>query len=411
MAPVCCANARAPLFVDQAAALTVWSRKLLKSLEAMSAKPNQVAEPVEAPEQSGDDLNSVSRAPGADRLEFIRGLIETAPSEPERQTDPEPEETSEEDEEDEDEDDAEKEVNEPGPNGSETETTPDEPPAEQNEQEEAQAEDEVGIPGLSPELQRKIEKRIGKEVAKRKALQQQLDEALTKANAVREPEQPAQQVRPADDSDPLSHVQTREQLAKELKEADAAIDYADSTLDRLELRPDEVVQELRAAGVTLDEDHAETAARAFLKGVKRKAERVIRSEKNAAGRIEMRQAFATQVREQFDFVKDQSSEGFQTMQNILQRYPWLRNEPNGELLAAIAVEGLQSWRSRLSKPKATLKPTAKPAKVPAQPSVPSAAPSRKSGADADSQEARQAWSQNPRDPEARRRMIALQLRG
>ena len=47
----------------------------------MSVKAEQVAEPVAKPEESGS-LNSVGKAPGADRLEFIRGLItESAPSE------------------------------------------------------------------------------------------------------------------------------------------------------------------------------------------------------------------------------------------------------------------------------------------------------------------------------------------
>jgi hypothetical protein len=365
----------------------------------MSVQKQQDAAPAtEAPEQSGaEDFNAVGSAPGADRLEMIKGLIATA--------EPETDEVETEDVEGEDDE------TESTEDSSEESTTPDESPeaeaAEEqaDEQDATQDESDEDLKGATPELKRRIAKRIGKEVAKRKALEDQLGAIQVKVKELeqRQPQQ-SQQPAPAPAGGPLDAVETPEQLRSVLDQAEATIDYAETALDRLETDADAVVRELRAAGVKLAEDAGEAEAKAFLRQVRRNAERTMRGADGAAQRIQTRQAFERQVEADFEWAKDKQRPESVQVRSILDQNAWLRNQPNGRFLAALFVEGLKSYESRKAKPKAAPAKVKKPA---AQPGRPAAAPAKATGKDAEFQAARQAWLKDPSDKEARQRMIAL----
>jgi hypothetical protein len=205
----------------------------------------------------------------------------------------------------------------------------------------------------------------------------------------------------------LDDVETPEQLRSVLDQAEAAIDWAETTLDRLEADPEGVIRELSSAGSGLAEDATAADAKLFLKRVSRNAGKTIRRGGQVAGMVAQRQAVERKVVTDFEWAKTSASPEMAQARNILAQNPWLRRQPNGLLLAAVFVEGLKGYNARKAKPKLAAAATHR---VAAQPGRPKAAPVRQTGKDSDYEEARQAWLKNPGDGDARRKMLSLAIR-
>jgi hypothetical protein len=213
----------------------------------MKTKTKQDADP--ETNQPGTDagpepLNSVLMAQGAERLEFIRGLIDEPEPETEVKDDPDSDTQTDETPPAEPAEPATDETEEGEPDEGEEEQETD----ETDETDEQQSDDE--IPGIKPEVQQAINRRIGKEVAKRRAAEARIEALETKLEQLSQ-QPPAQQPQTAQ---LLDQVSNETELESVLDQAREARNYARDASDRLADESEAVIAELRAAGVRIAED-------------------------------------------------------------------------------------------------------------------------------------------------------------
>jgi hypothetical protein len=364
----------------------------------MSDKNEQVTAPETSAGKPADGLNSVGMAPGADRLDFLQGLVDEAPLAEEAEETPAP--------------DSEVETNEAaGDEPVAEEGAPAEPPADEvaaesgNEDPEAEEED---LEGASEALRVKIAKRIGKEVGRRKALEERLlatEAKLTELQATGQ--KPAAAERQAS-GNPIDDAETSEQLTSAIGQVQEWRDYADLALDRIEDDPVAVAEELKRGGFSIGEDPTPQQLRMVLKDLRNKADRALRADKlqSAGESVKVRQAARKQMETDFPWSIDHRSREYVTMQNVLAQHPSIRRAPNGELMAAIFIKGLKAYEAE----KAGKRPAVAPAKAKAQPKAPSAAPSRLTPARgvsaANFSEAQQAYLKTG-DKSHRQRMVEM----
>lgn len=334
----------------------------------------------------GQPLNTVGDSIGAD-LDFIKSLIEepatTAPVK----------------------------GNEPIEAATTPEITPTTEPAEPSDREEftTTAEEEAGA--LPPELQTRIDKRIGKEVAKTKTERERAEAAEAKADeleaklAQRDTEPlPATTTTQA----PLANLQTPEQCAQLLEQAESAMDWAEQQLVRLEDEPETVLAELGNLKVDFGAEPTVAKAKGWLTSVRRNADRVAR--RHVPQRLAYLQAEASASQDantHFPWWKDRTSADYAEAQSILRAYPEVRNRPNWKLVVGTFVEGMKAVKARIANKIATPKPKVLPKPQPGAPA--SAAPEMATGKDASAANARAAWLKNPGDHQAQERFLEASL--
>lgn len=362
----------------------------------MKTKTDRVADP--ETNQDGIDagpapLNSVLMAQGAERLEFIRGLVNDDEPETETEVDQDPDSDTQTDQ------TTPAEPAEPATDETEDEDEdPEEQTDEEAEQEAEQSDNDDGIPGIKPEVQQAINKRIGKEVAKRRAAEARIEALETKLEQLSQ-QPPAQQPQTAQ---LLDQVSNETELESVLDQAREARNYARDASDRLADESEAVIAELRAAGVRIPEDAELSQVRAELRKIRRNAETVLDREQATRKNLQIRQGYAQQVAKDFGWIKDRTSEEYATYR-AAREHPAVRVRPDADFLAAIIVEGLSAYKARTAK-----KPVAKKAapKRPApQPGRPAAARVEPNG----SETARQALQVDPSDRNARQRVLARML--
>lgn len=360
----------------------------------MKTKTKQDADP--ETNQPGTDagpepLNSVLMAQGAERLEFIRGLIDEPEPETEVKDDPDSDTQTDET--------PPAEPAEPATDETE-EGEPDEGEEEQetDETDEQQSDDE--IPGIKPEVQQAINRRIGKEVAKRRAAEARIEALETKLEQLSQaPQQPSQQ---PETSAILESVNSEAELESLLDKAREARTYARDATDRLIDESDAVIAELRSAGVRLAEDADLSHVRAELRKIRRNAETVLDREQSARKTLELRRGYAQQVARDFGWVKDRTSEEYATFRSA-REHPAVRSRPDADFVAAIIVEGLASYKARTTKKPVPKTPaTRRPAPQPGRPAAVRVEPNG-------SEAARQALQVDPSDRAARQRVLARML--
>lgn len=358
----------------------------------MKTKTNQVADPeTDQPGSNAEPapLNSVLMAQGAERLEFIRGLIDEP--EPATEVEEDPDSDTQTDE---------TTPAQPAEPATETEVEPaDEGEGKQETDDtEETPKDEDEIPGVKPEVQQAINRRIGKEVAKRRAAEARIEALETRLEQMSQTP-PAQQ--PAQTTQLLDNVNNEAELETVLGQAREARTYARDASDRLADESEAVITELRNAGVRIPEDAELSLVRAELRKIRRNAESVLDREGAARKTIQQRAQYAQQVAKDFRWVKDRTSEEYATFRSA-REHPAVRSRPDADFLAAIIVEGLSSYKAR------TTKPVPKPAAVrrPApQPGRPAATRVEPNGSEA----ARQAMQVEPSNRDARLKVLERML--
>lgn len=226
---------------------------------------------------------------------------------------------------------------------------------------------------LPPEVQETINKRIAKITAKRKEAERkaeaaesariQLLEQLAKVSHGQQSQPEAQAPQVELTPQPLSRINTIQELQKLHSDATSAIQFAEYNLDREDVVERQTEQGEVVKGVVVGDQFY---TKAQLRTIKYNALRT--KETEIPQRAQFLQAQHQAVQEAFEaypFLKDQTSAEYQLADQYARQMPWLRNVPDGIKIIGKMILGHKAEQEQLAKSKAQ----------PAKPSVPKARPS------------------------------------
>lgn len=215
------------------------------------------------------------------------------------------------------------------PKAAQPEAEPKPEPAAKPEPKEAEPDDVLSQ--LSPELKEQIEKRIGKEVSKRKALEDDLNRLKVLVSAT-PPTIP--KLEPSPDN-PLADLNTVPELEKRQQEALDAKEWAQSQLDR------DDVKEVQYGDRTYN--------RQQLRDIVRNSDRV--ATRDIPKRLQFlntKAQFDRQVQETFGaepWMQDKTSEAYRGYAQLMAD-PDVAKRPNASWIAAVQIQGLLDVQRR-----------------------------------------------------------------
>jgi hypothetical protein len=204
----------------------------------------------------------------------------------------------------------------------ESKTEP-EPKKDADKKAPTEAEDDV-LSKLSPDTQESINKRIGKEIAKRTALEAELN--ALKARMAEVEQKPTPPPEPTPDA-PLANIRDFAELDKH-----EALARETKLWVQQQLRRKDIANGVKVGDRTYSEDE--------LLGSLSNLEKTLDIEVPKHRKfLADRAGFAQKAVEEFDWLKDNTSEHFRQFQAVMRANPELQRRPNGIYIAAAAVEG------------------------------------------------------------------------
>lgn len=182
-------------------------------------------------------------------------------------------------------------------------------------------------------------------------------------------------------ADPLANLNDPAEIRQAVEAAQSNVDLVDDLMTRLLDDPADVERTLRGYGVNLgksEEDWSTQKMREYLRGARQQARATIHA---GPKRLEYVQREASGLQQAIKLVPelaDNDSEEHQQALQILQRAPYIRNDPDWAQQVAIYLVGwreVQKRQGSTAKPAAESATTAKPLpKPPRSPGAPRSAP-------------------------------------
>ena len=177
---------------------------------------------------------------------------------------------------------------------------------------------------LSPDTQESINKRIGKEIAKRTALEAELN--ALKARMAEVEQKPTPPPEPTPDA-PLANIRDFAELDKHQALAVETKLWVQQQLDR-----DDIANGVKVG----DRTYSKEELRSSLHNLNRTLEIEVPKQRRL---LTATAQYAQKAVEEFDWLKDNSSDNFRQFQQVMRANPELQHRPNGIYIAAAAVEG------------------------------------------------------------------------